>query len=97
MPLEATVEEIEAACDTLGAVGKVKIDKKRKNVAYCEFVSKVSLFSLALSLSLYRYLSHTLSLLSFSLSLVLSLSLSLSLSFSLLLSLSLPPSLSPEI
>ena len=36
------MEEISAACEAFGAVTKVKRDKKRPGVAYCEFVSKVS-------------------------------------------------------
>ncbi len=36
------MEEISAACEAFGAVTKVKRDKKRAGVAYCEFASKVS-------------------------------------------------------
>eukprot|EP00277_Geminigera_cryophila_P044131 CAMPEP_0173089096 /NCGR_PEP_ID=MMETSP1102-20130122/25583_1 /TAXON_ID=49646 /ORGANISM="Geminigera sp., Strain Caron Lab Isolate" /LENGTH=490 /DNA_ID=CAMNT_0013972639 /DNA_START=8 /DNA_END=1477 /DNA_ORIENTATION=- len=42
VPEEATIEEIQLACEAYGEVAKVKRDKKRQNVAYCEFVSKVS-------------------------------------------------------
>lgn len=42
VPDEATVEEIQTACENFGEVVKVKKDKKRSNVAFCEFASKVS-------------------------------------------------------
>ena len=42
VPDEATVEEIQTACENFGEVVKVKKDKKRSHVAFCEFASKVS-------------------------------------------------------
>ena len=42
VPEEATVDELKTACEAFGQVVKVKKDKKRANVAFCEFASKVS-------------------------------------------------------